>query len=124
MILRDDTQLKAKLIGSDSRVDVAVLKVEPPNKKPLPVAKSAIPTRSRVGDWVIAIGNSSHGYSVTAASSSARGRALSDSLDDYLQTDAASKGTRAVRCSTPTARSSASTRRSIALGEPTRASLS
>ena len=33
VILRDDTQLKAKLIGSDSRVDVAVLKVEPPNKK-------------------------------------------------------------------------------------------
>ena len=40
VILRDDTQLKAKLIGSDSRVDVAVLKVEPPNKKPISLALS------------------------------------------------------------------------------------
>jgi serine protease Do len=90
VILRDDTQLKAKLIGSDSRVDVAVLKVEPPNKKPLPVAKFGDSDKSRVGDWVIAIGNPfGMGHSVTAGIISARGRALSDSLDDYLQTDAA-----------------------------------
>ncbi|TMJ26371.1 MAG: trypsin-like serine protease, partial [Alphaproteobacteria bacterium] len=90
VILRDDTQLKAKLIGSDSRVDVAVLKVEPPNKKPLPAAKFGDSDKSRVGDWVIAIGNPfGLGHSVTAGIISARGRALSDSLDDYLQTDAA-----------------------------------
>ncbi|MFI5002149.1 MAG: DegQ family serine endoprotease [Reyranellales bacterium] len=91
VILRDDTQLKAKLIGSDSRVDVAVLKVEPPNKKPLPAVKFGDSDKSRVGDWVIAIGNPfGLGHSVTAGIISARGRALSnESLDDYLQTDAA-----------------------------------
>jgi serine protease Do len=90
VILRDDTQLKAKLIGSDSRVDIAVLKVEPPNKKPLPAVKFGDSDKSRVGDWVIAIGNPfGLGHSVTAGIISARGRALSDSLDDYLQTDAA-----------------------------------
>jgi serine protease Do len=90
VILRDETQLKAKLIGSDSRVDVAVLKVEPPNKKPLPAVKFGDSDTVRVGDWVIAIGNPfGLGHSVTAGIISARGRALSDSLDDYLQTDAA-----------------------------------
>ncbi len=90
VILRDDTQLKAKLIGSDSRVDVAVLKVEPPNKKPLPAVKFGDSDKSRVGDWVIAIGNPfGLGHSVTAGIISARGRSLNDSLDDYLQTDAA-----------------------------------
>ena len=90
VILRDDTQLKAKLIGSDSRVDVALLKVEPPNKKPLPAIKFGDSDKERVGDWVIAIGNPfGLGHSVTAGIISARGRALIDSLDDYLQTDAA-----------------------------------
>lgn len=91
VILRDDTQLKAKLIGSDSRVDVAVLKVEPPNKKPLPSVKFGDSDKTRVGDWVIAIGNPfGLGHSVTAGIISARGRALgNESLDDYLQTDAA-----------------------------------
>ena len=90
VILRDDTQLKAKLIGSDARVDLAVLKVEPPNKKPLPFIKFGDSDKTRVGDWVVAIGNPfGLGHSVTAGIISARGRALSDSLDDYLQTDAA-----------------------------------
>ena len=90
VILRDDTQLKAKLIGADSRADLAVLKVEPPAGKPLPAAKFGNSDKIRVGDWVIAIGNPfGLGHSVTAGIISARGRALSDSLDDYLQTDAA-----------------------------------
>ena len=90
VILRDDTQLKAKLIGSDSRVDVAVLKVEMPGKKPLPAIKFGDSDKARVGDWVVAIGNPfGLGHSVTAGIVSARGRALSDSLDDYMQTDAA-----------------------------------
>ncbi len=91
VILRDDTQLKAKLIGSDARVDLAVLKVEPPNKKPLPAIKFGDSDKTRVGDWVVAIGNPfGLGHSVTAGIISARGRSLSnESLDDYLQTDAA-----------------------------------
>ena len=91
VILRDDTQLKAKLIGSDSRADLAVLKVEPPGKKPLPAVKFGNSDKVRVGDWVVAIGNPfGLGHSVTAGIISARGRSLSnESLDDYLQTDAA-----------------------------------
>ncbi len=91
VILRDDTQLKAKLIGSDARVDLAVLKVEPPGKKPLPAIKFGDSDKTRVGDWVVAIGNPfGLGHSVTAGIISARGRSLSnESLDDYLQTDAA-----------------------------------
>ena len=90
VIFRDDTQLKAKLIGSDSRADLALLKVEPPNKKPLPAVKFGDSDKSRVGDWVIAIGNPfGLGHSVTAGIISARGRSLNDALDDYLQTDAA-----------------------------------
>jgi serine protease Do len=90
VIFRDDTQLKAKLIGSDSRIDVALLKVEPPNKKPMPAIKWGDSDKERVGDWVIAIGNPfGLGHSVTAGIISARGRSLNDSLDDYLQTDAA-----------------------------------
>ena len=91
VILRDDTQLKAKLIGADSRVDLAVLKVDPPGKKPLPAAKFGDSDKTRVGDWVVAIGNPfGLGHSVTAGIISARGRSLSnESLDDYLQTDAA-----------------------------------
>jgi len=91
VILRDDTQLKAKLIGTDPRVDVALLKVEPPNKKPLPAVRWGDSDKARVGDWVIAIGNPfGLGHSVTAGIVSARGRSLSESsLEDYLQTDAA-----------------------------------
>ncbi len=91
VILRDDTQMKAKLIGSDARIDLAVLKVEPPNKKPLPAIKFGDSDKTRVGDWVVAIGNPfGLGHSVTAGIISARGRSLSnESLDDYLQTDAA-----------------------------------
>ncbi len=91
VILRDDTQLKAKLIGSDARVDLAVLKVDPPGKKPLPAVKFGDSDKTRVGDWVVAIGNPfGLGHSVTAGIISARGRSLSnESLDDYLQTDAA-----------------------------------
>jgi serine protease Do len=91
VILRDDTQLKAKLIGSDARVDLAVLKVDPPGKKPLPAIKFGDSDKTRVGDWVVAIGNPfGLGHSVTAGIISARGRSLSnESLDDYLQTDAA-----------------------------------
>ena len=94
VILRDDTQLKAKLIGSDSRVDVAVLKVEPPNKKPLPAAKFGDSDKARVGDWVIAIGNPyGLGGTVTAGIVSAIHRgipgATPGAYDRYIQTDAA-----------------------------------
>jgi serine protease Do len=89
VILQDDTQLKATLVGRDDQVDIAVLKVEPPNKKVLPTVKWADSDKTRVGDWVIAIGNPfGFGHSATAGIVSARARELSGRYDDYIQTDA------------------------------------
>jgi len=89
VILQDDTQLKATLVGRDDQIDIAVLKVDPPNKKPLPTIKWADSDKTRVGDWVLAIGNPfGFGHSVTAGIVSARARELSGRYDDYIQTDA------------------------------------
>jgi serine protease Do len=106
VILRDDTQLKAKLIGADSRVDLAVLKVDPPGKKPLPAIKFGDSDKTRVGDWVVAIGNPfGLGHSVTAGIISARGRSATNrSTTTCRPTPPSTRATRAVRCSTPTAR--------------------
>ena len=88
VILHDDTRLEATLIGRDSRTDIAVLKVEP--EKDLPYVKMGESDDSRVGDWVMAIGNPfGLGGTVTAGIISARGRDInSGPYDDYIQTDA------------------------------------
>lgn len=86
--LSDDTQLKAKVIGRDSKTDLALLKVEPP--KPLPSVKFGDSDKSRVGEWVIAIGNPfGLGGTVTAGIISARARDINAGpFDDFIQTDA------------------------------------
>lgn len=90
VLLHDDTQLKAKLVARDSKVDIAVLKVEPPNRKPMPFVKFGDSDKSRIGDWVIAIGNPfGLGGTVTAGIVSARSRDIGGQYDDYIQTDAA-----------------------------------
>jgi serine protease Do len=87
--LHDDTQLKAKLIGRDTLIDIAVLKVEPPNKKPMPFVKFGDSDKTRIGDWVVAIGNPfGLGGTVTAGIVSARAREIGGRYDDYIQTDA------------------------------------
>jgi len=88
VILHDDTNLKAKLIGRDKNTDLALLKVE--SSKPLPSVKFGDSDKSRVGDWVVAIGNPfGLGGTVTAGIISARARDIqSGPYDDYLQTDA------------------------------------
>lgn len=88
VILHDDTNLKAKIIGRDTKTDIALLKVEP--AKPLPFVKFGDSDKSRVGDWVVAIGNPfGLGGTVTAGIISARARDIqSGPYDDYLQTDA------------------------------------
>ncbi len=87
--LQDDTEFKAKLIGKDSKTDLALLKIEPGNKK-LSVVKFGDSGKSRVGDWVLAIGNPfGLGGSVTAGIVSARARDInSGPYDDFIQTDA------------------------------------
>ena len=89
VILHDDTNLKAEVLGRDSKTDVAILKVK--TDKPLPAAKWGDSDKARVGDWVLAIGNPfGLGGSVTAGILSARQRDInSGPYDDFLQTDAA-----------------------------------
>jgi len=91
VILEDDakTNLKAKLVGRDSKTDLALLKVDPP--KPLPFVKFGDSDKIRVGDWIVAIGNPfGLGGTVTSGIISARARQLnSGPYDDFLQTDAA-----------------------------------
>ena len=80
--------LPAKLVGTDPKTDIAVLKVESP--KPLPFVSFGDSDLMRVGDWVLAMGNPlGQGFSVSSGIVSARNRALSGTYDDYLQTDAA-----------------------------------
>lgn len=81
-------ELIAKVIGTDPKTDIALLKVEA--KGPLPFVNFGDSNASRVGDWVIAMGNPlGQGFSVSAGIVSARNRALSGTYDDYIQTDAA-----------------------------------
>ena len=87
--LHDGTSMKATLVGKDERSDVALLKVT--SDKPLPAVPFADSDTSRVGDWVLAIGNPfGLGGSVTAGIVSARGRDIRQGpYDDFIQTDAA-----------------------------------
>jgi serine protease Do len=87
--LQDNTSLKATVIGRDDRMDIAVLQVK--SDKPLPAVQFGDSDASRVGDWVVAIGNPfGLGGSVTAGIVSARGRDIRQGpYDDFIQTDAA-----------------------------------
>ncbi len=80
--------LPAKLVGTDPKTDIALLKVDSP--EPLDFVTFGDSDVMRVGDWVVAMGNPlGQGFSVSAGIVSARNRALSGAYDDYLQTDAA-----------------------------------
>jgi serine protease Do len=85
----DGTSLEAKLIGTDPKTDIAVLKVEP--EAPLVFVEFGDSNLSRVGDWVLAIGNPfGLGGSVSAGIISASNRDInSGPYDDFIQTDAA-----------------------------------
>ncbi len=85
----DGTTAKAKIVGKDSKTDLALLKVE--TKKKLTALEWADSDKARVGDWVIAIGNPfGLGGSVSVGIISARARDInSGPFDDFIQTDAA-----------------------------------
>lgn len=84
----DGTELEAVVVGRDTKIDIAVLRVK--TKKKLTFVPFGNDKKSRVGDWVIAIGNPyGLGSSVTAGIISARNRVInSGPYDDYIQTDA------------------------------------
>ncbi|MBX4930437.1 DegQ family serine endoprotease [Rhizobium bangladeshense] len=83
------TKLKAKLIGTDTKTDLSVLKVEP--KTSLKSVKFGDSSEMRIGDWVMAIGNPfGFGGSVTVGIISGRGRNINAGpYDNFIQTDAA-----------------------------------
>ncbi len=87
--LQDGVTLKATLVGHDDRNDIAVLQVHADHK--LPSVHFGNSDASRVGDWVLAIGNPfGLGGSVSAGIVSARGRDIQQGpYDDFIQTDAA-----------------------------------
>jgi len=89
IILTDGEELQAKLIGSDPRTDVAVLKVD--DKRKFTYVDFADDSKVRIGDWVVAIGNPMGlGGTVTAGVVSARGRDMgASSYNDFIQIDAA-----------------------------------
>ena len=84
----DGTKLKAELIGTDEKTDIAVLKVVP--EKPLKAVSFGNSETIRVGDWVMAIGNPfGLGGTVTVGIVSARNRDInSGPYDNFIQTDA------------------------------------
>jgi serine protease Do len=88
VIFSDGKRLKAKILGKDPKVDLAVLKVE--SETPLKAVPFGDSEKIRPGDWVMAIGNPfGLGGSVTAGIVSARGRNIeSGPYDNYIQTDA------------------------------------
>jgi serine protease Do len=88
VILHDNTNLKATLVGRDTKTDLAVLKIDA--HEPLTAVTWGDSDTARVGDWVLAIGNPfGLGGTVTAGILSARQRDInSGPYDDFLQTDA------------------------------------
>lgn len=86
--LKDGSELAAEVIGTDSKTDLAVLRVD--TKGDLPTVKWGDSDAVRVGDWVVALGNP-FGLTgtVTAGIVSARGREIgAGPYDDFIQIDA------------------------------------
>lgn len=85
----DGSKLKAKLLGKDTKTDLAVLKVE--SKTPLTAVAFGDSKVMRIGDWVMAVGNPfGLGGTVTVGIVSARGRNINAGpYDNFIQTDAA-----------------------------------
>ena len=89
VIFPNGSKLKATLVGTDTKTDLSVLKVEP--KAPLKAVKFGDSRSMRIGDWVMAIGNPfGLGGSLTVGVVSARGRNINAGpYDNFIQTDAA-----------------------------------
>ena len=83
-----DKEFKAKVLGADPGMDIAVLQIET-TEKFIPV-KFGDSDKARIGDWVIAIGNPfGFGGTVTSGIISARNRSIGLSrYEDFIQTDA------------------------------------
>ena len=89
VVLDDGTEYEAKVVGVDSRTDLALLKINNPDRE-FTYVKFA-EDNVRVGDWVVAVGNPfGLGGTVTAGIVSASGRDIgAGPYDDFIQIDAA-----------------------------------
>lgn len=95
IVLSDGRSFKARVIGTDSTTDVAVVKIDAKGLTTLPIGNDE---GTRIGDWVLAIGNPlGLDFTVTAGIISAKGRGSEIDLprnggftiSDFIQTDAA-----------------------------------
>jgi serine protease Do len=85
VITDDGRTLGAKVVGTDSNTDLALIKVEGDH---FPFVKFS-ERDPRIGDWVIAVGNPfGLGGTVTAGVVSARGRNIGEGVNDFIQIDA------------------------------------
>lgn len=95
--LYDNRTYKAKVVGTDPDTDIAVIKIE---EKELPFLSFVDSDQSRVGEWVLAVGNPFNlNSTVTAGIISAKGRSInilsrsteqgSTAIESFIQTDAA-----------------------------------
>ena len=87
----DGSKLKAEIVGRDTKIDLALLKVTPEAGTTLKAVKFGNSDILRVGDWVMAVGNPfGLGGTLTVGVISARNRDInSGPYDNFLQTDAA-----------------------------------
>jgi len=93
--LLDNREFEAHVVGTDPQTDIAVIKIDAQN---LPVVAFGNSDSTRIGEWVLAIGNplgSDFTFTVTAGIVSAKGRGLNGlqesryAIQDFIQTDAA-----------------------------------
>jgi serine protease Do len=86
VVLKDETELEATVVGRDEGTDIAVLKVKGAGYTFVNFENSA---RPRVGDWVLTVGNPYNlGGTATAGIVSAYGRDIGETFVDYIQIDA------------------------------------
>jgi serine protease Do len=85
--LQDRREYRAKVLGSDAKTDVAVLKIDAKNLPTVPLGNTR---NTKVGEWVLAIGEP-YGLesTVTAGVVSAKGRNIDENGVQFLQTDVA-----------------------------------
>ncbi len=86
--LSDRREFEAKIVGTDEKSDIAVLKIEADD---LPIVKTGKSSNLKVGEWVLAIGSPfGFDHSVTAGIVSAKGRSLPrENYVPFIQTDVA-----------------------------------
>jgi len=88
VILKDEKEFDAEIVGRDANTDLALIKIEPDHN--LPIVELGDSDALKVGQWVVAIGNPfGLEHTVTAGIVSAKGRVIgSGPYDDFIQTDA------------------------------------